>query len=268
MSLKVNDMILDRVRSVSFRNLTTDKIIFLAKQIEDPSLKCTAEGEEVTDAIGSTITTLYRAKKASFDATASLFSMDIAAAQYGTTKSVATSEAKITQEYDEIITIPVVEGTAATSVKTKYVPTNTVKWIYSVEEGGLGTAYAAGAAASATEFVIANDGTITLPTGLTGKIYVEYQYASTQAVKVSNQADKFPETGKAVISVYFRDKCDDNKILSGKIVCPKAKINPESIEHALTSTGKHPFAMNIQRDYCDESAELYYIVVSDGEPTT
>lgn len=266
MSLKVDDMILDRVRSVSFRDSSTDKIIFLVKQIEDAKLSCTSESEEVTDAIGSVVTTLYRAKKATFSASASLFSMDIAAAQYGTTKAVATSDAKITQEYDEIIAIPVVEGTAATSVKTKYVPTNTVKWIYAVEEGGLGTAYAAGASASATEFVIANDGTITLPTGLTGKIYVEYQYASSQAVKVTNRVDKFPESGKAVISAYFRDKCDDNKVLSGKIVCPKAKIDAKSVEHTLKSTGKHAFSMNIQRDYCDDDAELYYIVVSDAEP--
>ena len=261
----INDMILDRVRSVSYHDLTTDRILFLAKQIEDASLSCTAEGDEVTDAIGAVISMLYRAKKASFKATASLFSLDIAAAQYGTEKQIATDENKIITPYDEILTIGENDGTANDKVTLTKKPykASDIKYIYSVVKGGIGTAYRAGAAASTTEFVVSNEGVITLPTGLTGKIYVEYEYEASKAVKVSNNADKFPATGKAIISAYFRDKCDDNQILSGKIVCPKAKINPESIEHALNTTGKHPFEMNIMRDYCDEESELYYIVVSE-----
>ena len=52
---------------------------------------------------------------------------------------------------------------------------------------------------------------------------------------------------------------------SGKIIIPKAKLNPESIELALTSTGKHAFTMTMMKDYCAEEGEdqLFTIVVSE-----
>lgn len=80
-----------------------------------------------------------------------------------------------------------------------------------------------------------------------------------------NKASNFPEAVSVVIYAYFRDVCNENKVYSGKIVCPKAKLNPESIELALTSTGKHPFEMTMMRDYCSEEGmdELFSIIVSE-----
>ena len=89
-----NEMILDRVRSLSFNTLDTRQMLFRLTSLEDSQLSCTAEGEEITDAIGSLITTLYRAKKASFTANNSLFSLTLLAEQYGATKEVATEMAK------------------------------------------------------------------------------------------------------------------------------------------------------------------------------
>ena len=67
---------------MSFQDLSTGEMLFRLTQLEDPTLTCTAESEEVTDALGSVITTLYRSKKATFSATNSLVSLDLAAAQY------------------------------------------------------------------------------------------------------------------------------------------------------------------------------------------
>ena len=89
MSLNKNELILDRVRSLTTHDLETSELLFRLTSLEDPSLSCTAEGEEVVDAIGALITTLYRAKKATFSASNSLISLDLAAAQYGTKKEVA-----------------------------------------------------------------------------------------------------------------------------------------------------------------------------------
>lgn len=254
-----NELILDRVRSLTFHDLATNEMLLRLTSLEEPSLGCTAEGEEVTDAIGAVITTLYRAKKATFSATNSLVSLDLAAAQYGTKKVVADEMNKIVDYTYEIITIPE-EGT---TVKLKHTPSNTVGYIYSIVNNEVGTAYTAGASASETEFVMGEEGTITLPTGLTGKIFVEYQYESTSAVAVHNYSANFPESGSVIIYAYFRDKCNDNLLYSGKIICPKAKLNPESVELALTSTGKHPFEFTMMQDYCNEDQLLFSIVVSD-----
>lgn len=259
MAFNKNEVVLEKVRQASYYNLEDGKLELRITSIEDPSLGCTAEGEEVTDAIGSLITTIYRAKKATFGGSNSLMSFDLAAAQYGTKKEIASADNKIVNYAYEILEV------TGESVKIKNAPkVDSIKYIYSIESGEIGTAYKAGSAATETEFVVADDGTITLPTSVTsGKVYIEYAYETENAVRVVNRASQFPTAGRLVILAYFRDKCTD-KVYSGAVVCPKAKLNPESVELALTSTGKHPFEFTMMRDYCDElNDELFEIILSE-----
>ena len=255
-----NELILDRVRNVAFQDLVTKELLLRLTSVEEPSLACTAEGEEILDAIGSLITTLYRAKRATFSGTNSLVSLDLAAAQYGTKKDVAGMDNITT------ITTPVYETikVEGESIKLAYAPNvDSIKYIYNIVNGEIGTAFVVGAAASETEFVVAEDGTITLPTTVTsGHIYIEYTYESERANRVVNRASEFPTAGRLVIYAYFRDKCTE-KLYSGAIICPKAKLSPESIELALTATGKHPFEFTMMKDYCSEDDELFSIIVSD-----
>lgn len=260
----VNELILDRVRSITTHALDTKKMLFRLTQLEDPSLTCTAEGEEVTDAIGAVITTLYRAKKAKFSATNSLMSLDLAAAQYGSEKEIASASNKILDYTYDILTVT---GAERETIKLKHAPKNKdeVLWAYSIVNGEVGTAYKAGASASATEFVVDAEGNITPPTGFTGKLYIEYTYETDSAIRIGNKVSKFPEACSAIIYAYFRDKCNENLTYSGKIIAPRAKLNPEQVELALTSTGKHAFELNFQNEYCsdDEDTELFAIVVAE-----
>lgn len=263
MAINSNELILDRVRYLTAHDLETKEKLFMLTQLEDPSLNCTAEGEDVTDAVGALITTMYRSKQAEFTATNSLLSLDLAAAQYGSKKEVAGEDSKIVDWTYEFIDIPA--GTEEVTLAKKPVE-DSVKFIYAVENGAASTSYAAAAAASATEFVIGDDGKITLPTGLAdkvNKIFVEYKYETTSAVKIVNGASDFPEACEVVIYAIFRDVCNENKVYAGKIICPKAKLDPSSIELALTSTGKHAFTLKMFKDYCSTNEELFTIVVSE-----
>lgn len=257
-----NELILDKVRSLTTHDLGDNRLLFRLTSLEDPNLQCTAEGEEVVDAIGSLITTLYRAKKANFSASNSLFSLDLAAAQYGTKKEIADAGNKIVDYTYEIKTVK--EG----SITLDKVPNTEIKYIYSIESGEIGKTYTAGAEANAENFVyVAPTGEgekakITVPTGVTGKIYVEYTYESTDAIKVTNKSNSYPEACSMIIYAYFKDKCNENITYSGKIICPKVKLNPEQIEHALTSTGKHPFEFKVMQDYCEEDGDLFDIIIA------
>lgn len=269
MAFNKGELILDRVRSLTTHNLETNELLFRLTSLEDPSLSCTAEGEEVVDAIGALITTLYRAKKATFSASNSLISLDLAAAQYGAKKEVGDADAKIIDYAYEILTVTKSgseEAPVYSVPKLKNAPiVDSVKYIYSIEDNQIGTSYKAASSASATEFVVGADGTITLPTGVTsGKIYVEYTYENANAMRVVNRASEFPKACSMVIYAYFKDVCNENKVYSGKIICPKAKLNPEQVELALTATGKHAFEFQMMKDYCaDEGAdELFSIVIS------
>lgn len=272
MAFNKSELILDKVRSLVTHDLSTGQLLFRLTSLEEPSLQCTAEGEEITDAIGAVITTLYRAKKATFSATNSLISLDLAAAQYGAEKEVASSAAKIVDHTYEILTVDTKtegEGDGATTkgvITLTKTPVNDIKFIYSIVNGEIGTAYTAGAAVSETEFVVDTaTNTITVPTGLTGKVYVEYQYETENAVMIKNSASQFPEACSLTIYAYFKDKCNENLVYSGKVICPKAKLNPEQVELALTSTGKHAFEFTMMKDYCADEGddELFTIIVAE-----
>lgn len=237
-------------------------MLFRLTQLEEPSLNCTAEGEQVTDAVGAVITTMYRAKQAEFTATNSLLSLDLAAAQYGTKKVAGETSAEILDYTYEILTVTTADTAGVNLAHTPANPTE-IKFAYEVVDGGLGKSFAAGAAPSATEFQI-NAGKLIPPTGFEGKLFVEYTFENENAAMVRNSASNFPEACSVIVYAYFRDVCNENIIYSGKIIIPKAKLNPESIELALTSTGKHPFTFTIQKDYCSEEGAdtLFDIIVS------
>lgn len=269
MAFNQNELILDRVRSLTAHDMSNGEMLFRLTSLEDPSLSCTAEGEEVTDAIGALITTLYRAKKATFSASNSLISLDLAAAQFGTKKEVASAENKIVTPTYEVVDVK--DG----KITLDNVHVGEIKYIYELVSGGIANRYSAGAAVSDTEFLTGSgtktlkDGStkdvtvIEVPTGVTGKIYVEYDYESENANRIVNKTSEFPEACSMKIYAYFRDKCNENLVYSGVIVANKAKLNPESVELALTSTGKHAFEFQMMRDYCDEEAELFSIIVAE-----
>lgn len=270
MAFNVNEMLIDRVRYVTAHDIETDEQLFMLSELEDASLNTSAEGEDITDAVGALITTIYRSKQAEFSATNSLFSLNLAAAQFGAEKEVATDEKKIVDYTYEMLEIENGKVTLKHEpVMVKVVvdgeekEVSSVKYIYAVENGVASTSYKAGVAASDTEFLISGK-EITVPTGLTGKVFVEYQYESTNAVRVVNKASEFPKVCSAIIYVIFRDVCTE-ELIAGKILCKKCKLDPSSVEIALTSTGKHPFTFKIQKDFCSSEDELFTFIVSDED---
>ena len=250
-----NELILDRVRSLSYNDLETRQMLFRLTSLEDSSLSCTAEGEEITDAIGSLITTLYRAKKASFSATNSLFSFTLLGEQYGATKEVATEDKAILDRTYDILNV------ADGKITLSQTPKGDIKYIYGMAEGEVATVYKVGVEATTNFSIVGKE--ITVPTDAKEtKFYVEYDFENNNAMKITNRASEFPRAGYVVIYAYFKDKCNENKRYSGKIICPKAKLNPSQIDTALTSTGKHPFELTMMKDYCDENDELFTVIIS------
>lgn len=255
-------MVIDRVRRMTAHDLETGEMLFQLTQLEEPSLNTASEGEDVTDAVGSVITTIYRAKTGTFSATNSLLSLDLAATQFGSKKQVAASDKKIINYTYDILEFGSGEAEAGKKLSHKPADAEAVKYVYEIVKKDVGKSFKAGSSPSGTDFHLAEDGTLKPPTGFTGKLLVEYTYESENAVKVVNKSDDFPTAFSAVLYVYFRDVCTD-KLISGQVIIPKAKINPESIELGLTATGKHPFEMKLNKQYCEDDVELFSIVVAN-----
>lgn len=112
-----NELILERVFAVEEYNIDTDELYHRYTQPEDSSLKFSADGTDVVDAVGAPIHTFYNAQSGTFDFSNSLFTLDGAEAQFGSRKVVATADRKITVPVSQTITI----GSDHTAI-LKYVP--------------------------------------------------------------------------------------------------------------------------------------------------
>lgn len=258
-----NELVIERVRAVEEYDPETKELLARYTQIEDPTLNLSADGTDVTDAMGAPITTFYNAQSGTFGFSNSLFSLDLAASQFGAEKQVATADKKITVPVSETIAI----GSDATAV-LKYVPVGTskaeIKYVKVINsDNTFGKTYEVSSTAGDGKFTLdAASKKITLPTGTTGRVFVNYNRESTKAAIVTKRTDAIPEVKSLLIHVIFHDPCNTNNVIAGVVSCPRAQIDPSSIDINLTSDGKHAASYLLRKGYCDESSKLLDIIVS------
>lgn len=257
MAINLDELVIERMKSLTFTDLADGSVIGRLTKLEDVSLNTTSESEDVTDAIGSVITKIFKAKTGRIEGSNSLFSANLLAQQYGTTKEVASGTSKIIVPCEQILTI---EGG---QIELAHTPHGQIKYIYRLVNGGLADKYTLGAGVSATEFTI-TDKVIETPTDVTGSIYVEYEYESEEAIRVVNRAEDFPTSVGVKMYGIFRDVCNDNIKYYGAIVAKKGKFDASSTNLSLTPNGKHPFAIDFMKDYCadDGESELFSVVIA------
>lgn len=245
--MDINNFVVDHVLRGTAFSQKDGSVLFTINQIQNPSLNCASESTDAVDALGTPIATFYRAKSAEFSAENALFDMNLMATQLGTTKKVATADAKITVPAFE--TIDYVAGT--TTYTLKHTPKVAPTEIYKLNgDSTLGIKYTAGTGSSgtATEFVI-NGVTLTAPTGLvTGdQLYVMYEYESDSAASVINSAKNFPTGCKFVMEVLGCDVCDQTTQIFAYLVFNNAKLSPD-FDWSIATDGAHPFSMRAQQD--------------------
>ncbi len=264
MSFNPNELVLEKIRAVEEYDLATNELIGRYTQIEEPSLKTAAEGTTATDAMGAEIVTFYNAQTGTFSFTNSLFSLDLAASQFGSAKEAADTNNKIIVPVSETITI----GADHTAV-LKYVPVGTagseVKYAKVINENNtFGQTFEVSATAGDGKFTIDPETkTLTFPENVSGRVFVQYERESENAVRVAKKADGIPEVRSLLIHAIFHDVCNTNLVYAGIISVPRAQINPESVEISLTPDGKHAAEYKLQKAYCDEDAKLFDIIVSE-----
>ena len=264
MSFNPNELILERIRSVEEYDPSTMELMGRYTQIEEPSLQTSADGTQVTDAMGAEIVTFYNAQQGTFSFTNSLHSLDLMASQFGSKKEIADVSNKITMPVSEVVEI---KNDVAT---LKYTPVGVtgaeVKYAKVIDDTNtFGKTYSVGASAQNDNFVIdVTQKTLTFPTGTTGKVFVQYERETENAVKVTKKTDGVPAVRTLIINAIFHNPCDSNILYSGVIYVPRAQINPESVDVNLTPDGKHSAEYRLQKPYCDtSSARLFDIIVAE-----
>lgn len=266
MTFNPNELVLEKIRAVEEYDLETKELIGRYTQIEEPSLKTSADGTTVTDAMGAEIVTFYNAQTGTFSFTNSLFSLDLAASQFGSTKEIADEDNKIIVPVSETITI----GSDHTAV-LKYVPVGDVgaevKYAKVINENNtFGKTYTSGSIVDTDKFTIdAATKTLIFPDDIEedSRVFVQYEREAKSAVSITKTTDGVPKVKSLLIHAIFHDVCNPNQVYAGIISIPRAQINPESVEISLTSDGKHAAEYKLQKKYCDDASKLFDIIISE-----
>lgn len=260
----INNMVIDHVLRGIMVSSSDGSVLWSINQITEPQLSITTESAEAVDAIGSTIATFYRSKKAEFTANNSLFDLGLYAAQNGTEKQVATSQNKITVPAFETLTI----GAANKEVVLKHTPKETPSAVYLLKgDGTLGAKleYSSGAAEGKFTYD-SSEHKITFPTAANAgeEYFIEYEYDSEKAVAVTGDAINFPKAGKFIMEILGADVCDQTDLIHAYVIFPNAKLKAD-VDVSFTTDGNHPFTIEANQAYCDTKKTLFEIVVPDEE---
>lgn len=269
MAFDVRNFVIDRPTRFVMLHSSTSEILWTIDQVENPSLSMSADSVDATDAIGNRIMTFDRAKNAEFSAESSLFNLGLAAAQFGTTKRIAATGAKLTVPKFETITIPS-SGTSVTLSKTpKGTAAAGIPYIYKLNtDSSIATKYPYAASASTNAFTFTGT-TLTFPTSLQpgDRIFVVYEYeadggTNNGAAMVTADTVNFPTAGKGILEVLGKDVCNPSTLYYAYIIFPNAKLMSD-VDIPFTTEGKHPFTIRANPDYCDVDKKLFYIAIPE-----
>lgn len=266
MNHNLNNVVIDRVLRGIY-STEKDGIVFSLNQVQNFSLNCTSESQEVLDALGVSIMELMRSKSVEASAENAIFDLGLMSAQFGTKKVAATA--------DEKLVVPTMESFEAEAnadgdIKNytlKHTPVNAPTAIYALNgDSTLGAKYAVATAASATECTYAN-GVIGLPTGAVAgtEYFVMYDYESENAVQVINAANQFPTMGKMTFECLVYDVCDPETKIFAYVILPRFQLKSDFDWSVGGDSQVHPFNGKAHVNYCDKNKEMVRIVIVDDE---
>jgi hypothetical protein len=263
----LNNVVIDRVLRGIF-STDADGIIFSLNQVQNLSLNCTSESQEIVDALGVSIMELMRSKAVEASAENAIFDLGLMAAQYGTEKVVANA--------NEMLIVPTMEsfevkkddeGNVIAEYNLKHMPVGDISAIYALNgDSTLGAKYTKGTSATAEKFAYA-DGKITIPTGTAAEteFFVMYDYKSENAVEIVNSANKFPTMGKMTFECLVYDVCDPETKIFAYLILPRFQLSND-FDWALGGDSQtHGFSGKAMVDYCAKDKKMVRVVIVDDE---
>ena len=266
MAHNLNNVVIDRVLRGIY-STESDGIIFSLNQVQNLSLNCTSESQEVVDAMGVSIMEFMRSKSIEASAENAIFDLGLMAAQYGTTATSGASEELTVPAMESFEVTKDAEGNAITTYTLKHTPVAAPTAIYELNgDSTLGAKYEVKTDASATEAGYA-DGKILLPTGATAgtEFFVMYDYKSEKAVEIINSADKFPTMGKMTFECLVYDVCDPETKIFAYVILPRFQLKSDFDWSIGGDSQTHPFNGKAHVDYCAKNKEMVRIVIVDDE---
>ena len=257
MAFKLGDIIVDRIHSGVAEDFDGN-LLYLLTQLADGTIDITAESKDAVDKDGTLVKRFYNAKTGTFAANNAMINVNVIGAKSGSNPEIASEENPIVMP--KTITVK-----AGSTVKLDNFVEGTVKVKAMDVNGTLGEAYTLDAAASASAFAIAEDGTLTLPSAAdVVQYFVKYQRTVKAGVAVRNRADKFPETIRLTLKVLAVDPCQADTLKAAYIEFPSFQPSPE-LSISLTTDAQLEYSGDLQVNYCSLDKELFSFYWADED---
>lgn len=237
---------------------TKDNVLAVADQVSNFAIDITAESKEINDARGRLLQKIYTAKAGTFTLTSQLLHVP--------TLAIANGEDVIVAGDSDKIEIPYFKKYASTEtdITLDGVVDGSVTVYQYLGNGAVGKSYTLGTSASTTQFVVSEDGKLTLPTDTESTEYfVKCRRQIASGILVNNKSGKFPKTVKVYVLALCGDPCSETR-KPLYIECPSVQPSPET-SFDLQSDSTFEFKGDLQTNYCGGGDGVLYSLAVPNE---
>ena len=244
-------------------------LLYTLDQLTNAQIEVSSDPTEITDKRGNIIRQIYNNKTATFTATSALASPVLLNANSGSELEYATAANKI--KMPKIVTVAA--GGTLDVADAKDIAAIKVMGIFNNGANGHTlTAITSGTPAydeannTYTYLVDTGEKTIKVPAGTdTPTLYlVKYDRDVESGLKMSNLADKFPETIRLTLYVAVMDPCSDS-YKAGYLYIPSFTPDPSVTISFDSENQEIDFNGNINLDFCGTEKLLYTIFFPDED---
>ena len=132
-------------------------------------------------------------------------------------------------------------------------------------DGSIGKTYKLGEAANNTDFAIATETKeLTLPTDAETEMYfVKYLREVESGALISNKADEFPSSVRAIMKATYYNPCKKNELKADYIEFPSFQVSPETSFPINADSATMDFKGDLEIDYCGNDKVLYNVYDAD-----
>lgn len=259
MAFKLGDVIIDRIQYGVAEDFQGNPLYVLS-QLTEATINISAESKEAKDKDGTLVKKFWRGKTGTFEAKNAMLNLNVVGSASGTDPSFASST-------NSIVMPKIVTVNAKDTIKLEGYEDGTIRVNAYGANGTMGTSFTKGSTATATDFAVTSDGTLTPPTAEGVERYiVKYDRRVDNGIAVYNRADQFPGTVKLTLKALCVDPCEADTLRACYIVLPSFQVSPE-VSMNLQTDSQLDYKGDLQVAYCNLDKTLYefYMAADDEE---
>ena len=265
---------IDEILMAVATNFSESEVYYVVDQLSNATITITSDPREITDKNGNVVRRIYKSKNGEFASTNAFLHPAIMNAGSGSTLEEASATSKI-----EMPKIQIVAAGGSVDVTTAKEGTIKVVGIYGngansdAITAGTGTAAFDPTTGKGTYVIATSEGVSTLSVPAVGTTNAEaypvnYMVMFTRdvesGVKLTNTADKFPNSVKLTLYVSYVDLCTES-LRPAYVVLPNFMADPSVTINLSSENQEQDFNGTLQVDYCSGTKVLYYIYYPDED---